>query len=129
MSTLKTPFRYDFVGSFLRPQALKDAKAKYQNNDITKEELQTALNVADGADVSLVQGVQVNGVDVTPDGDKKVNIAIAEGTTNGSVAVNGTDVSVKGLDTMAYQKADDYVTLDSVVLATADDLAGLFPTT
>lgn len=27
MSTLKTPFRYDFVGSFLRPQALKDAKA------------------------------------------------------------------------------------------------------
>ena len=38
MSTLKTPFRYDFVGSFLRPQALKDAKAKYQNNDITKEE-------------------------------------------------------------------------------------------
>ena len=98
-------------------------------NDITKEELQTALNVADGADVSLVQGVQVNGVDVTPDGDKKVNIAIAEGTTNGSVAVNGTDVSVKGLDTMAYQKAEDYVTLDSVVLATADDLAGLFPTT
>ena len=98
-------------------------------NDITKDELQTALNVADGADVSLVQGVQVNGVDVTPDGDKKVNIAIAEGTTNGSVAVNGTDVSVKGLDTMAYQKAEDYVTLDSVVLATADDLAGLFPTT
>ena len=98
-------------------------------NDITKEELQTALNVADGADVSLVQGVQVNGVDVTPDGDKKVNIAIAEGTSNGSVAVNGTDVSVKGLDTMAYQKAEDYVTLDSVVLATADDLAGLFPTT
>ncbi len=28
MSTLKTPFKYDFVGSFLRPQALKDAKAK-----------------------------------------------------------------------------------------------------
>ena len=26
MSTLKTPFRYDFVGSFLRPQKLKDAK-------------------------------------------------------------------------------------------------------
>ena len=98
-------------------------------NDITKEELQTALNVADGADVSLVQGVQVNGVDVTPDGDKKVNIAIAEGTTNGSVAVNGIDVSVKGLDTMAYQKAEDYVTLDSVVLATDEDLAGLFPTT
>ena len=30
MSKLQTPFRYDFVGSFLRPQALKDAKAAYQ---------------------------------------------------------------------------------------------------
>ena len=26
MSTLKTPFRYDFVGSFLRPEKLKAAK-------------------------------------------------------------------------------------------------------
>ena len=31
MSNLQTPFRYDFVGSFLRPQALKDAKVAYQN--------------------------------------------------------------------------------------------------
>lgn len=44
MSTLKTPFRYDFVGSFLRPQALKDAKAKYQNNDITKDAYDKIVN-------------------------------------------------------------------------------------
>ncbi len=44
MSTLKTPFRYDFVGSFLRPQALKDAKAKYQNNNITKDEYDKIVN-------------------------------------------------------------------------------------
>ena len=44
MSTLKTPFRYDYVGSFLRPQLLKDAKAKYQNNDITKEEYDKTVN-------------------------------------------------------------------------------------
>lgn len=44
MSTLKTPFRYDFVGSFLRPQTLKDAKVKYQNNDITKEEYNEIVN-------------------------------------------------------------------------------------
>ena len=30
MSKLQTPFRYDFVGSFLRPQVLKDAKAAYR---------------------------------------------------------------------------------------------------
>ena len=38
MSTLKTPFRYDFVGSFLRPQALKDAKEAYQAGKISEEE-------------------------------------------------------------------------------------------
>ncbi len=37
MSTLQTPYRYDFVGSFLRPQALKDAKALYQQGKLTKE--------------------------------------------------------------------------------------------
>ncbi len=29
---LKTPFRYDYVGSFLRPQALKDAKLILEKN-------------------------------------------------------------------------------------------------
>lgn len=44
MSTLKTPFRYDFVGSFLRPQALKDAKAEYLNGEITQEEYDSVVN-------------------------------------------------------------------------------------
>ena len=44
MSTLKTPFRYDFVGSFLRPQALKDAKAAYQDGQITKEAFDKVVN-------------------------------------------------------------------------------------
>lgn len=39
MKNLQTPFRYDFVGSFLRPQALKDAKAAYQSGKISKEQL------------------------------------------------------------------------------------------
>ncbi len=44
MSTLKTPFRYDYVGSFLRPQALKDAKAEYLNGEITQEEYDSVVN-------------------------------------------------------------------------------------
>ena len=44
MSTLKTPFRYDFVGSFLRPQTLKDAKVRFNNNKITKEEYDSIVN-------------------------------------------------------------------------------------
>ena len=45
MSTLKTPFRYDFVGSFLRPQALKEAKAAYQEGKISKEEFDKQMNI------------------------------------------------------------------------------------
>lgn len=44
MSKLTTPFRYDFVGSFLRPQALKDAKAAYQDGKISKDELDKVVN-------------------------------------------------------------------------------------
>lgn len=38
MSKLQTPFKYDFVGSFLRPQALKDAKKAYQDGKISKND-------------------------------------------------------------------------------------------
>ncbi len=44
MSTLKTPFKYDFVGSFLRPQALKDAKADYAAGKIEKAEYDEIVN-------------------------------------------------------------------------------------
>ena len=44
MSNLKTPFRYDYVGSFLRPQALKDAKVAYQAGKISQEELDKVIN-------------------------------------------------------------------------------------
>ncbi|WP_028243416.1 5-methyltetrahydropteroyltriglutamate--homocysteine S-methyltransferase [Pseudobutyrivibrio ruminis] len=38
MSLVNIPGKYDFVGSFLRPQALKDAKALYQNGKLSEEE-------------------------------------------------------------------------------------------
>lgn len=44
MSTIQTPFRYDFVGSFLRPQALKDAKALYQEGNLSKADLDRIVN-------------------------------------------------------------------------------------
>lgn len=37
MTKLQTPFRYDFVGSFLRPQALKAAKAEYLAGKISED--------------------------------------------------------------------------------------------
>ena len=44
MSTLKTPFKYDFVGSFLRPQVLKGAKANYAAGKIEKAEYDEIVN-------------------------------------------------------------------------------------
>ena len=44
MSKLQTPFRYDYVGSFLRPQALKDAKAAFAEGKISEEELDNIIN-------------------------------------------------------------------------------------
>lgn len=44
MSKLQTPFRYDYVGSFLRPQALKDAKAALRAGTIDQAAFDTIVN-------------------------------------------------------------------------------------
>ena len=37
--SLHTPFRYDFVGSFLRPEELKTARKQYEEGHISRDEL------------------------------------------------------------------------------------------
>lgn len=44
MSFVAIPGKYDFVGSFLRPQALKDAKALYQNGKLSEEEFNKVVD-------------------------------------------------------------------------------------
>ena len=44
MSNVKTPYRYDFVGSFLRPQALKDAKADFLAGKISEDEFNKVVD-------------------------------------------------------------------------------------
>ena len=46
MSKCQTPYRYDFVGSFLRPQEVKQAKADYSEGKITKEECDAIVDKA-----------------------------------------------------------------------------------
>ena len=38
MTKLNTPFRYDYVGSFLRPAELKQARTDFENGKITADE-------------------------------------------------------------------------------------------
>ena len=40
----KAPFRFDHVGSFLRPERLKEARAKFNDGEITAEELERVEN-------------------------------------------------------------------------------------
>ena len=44
MSQLQTPFRYDYVGSFLRPDYLKKARADFEAGTITAKELTHTMN-------------------------------------------------------------------------------------
>ena len=45
MNKLKTPFRYDYVGSFLRPEKLKKARADFQAGNIGEKELKEVEDV------------------------------------------------------------------------------------
>ncbi len=46
MSKYQTPCRYDFVGSFLRPQEVKQAKADYQEGKISEAEKDAIIDKA-----------------------------------------------------------------------------------
>ena len=66
MSKNYTPFRFDTVGSFLRPDYLKAARADFENGKITKEELK---NVEDRAITELVQKQKNAGLKCITDGE------------------------------------------------------------
>ena len=46
MGNLHAPFRYDYVGSFLRPQKLKEARASFAAGTISRDELTAVENSA-----------------------------------------------------------------------------------
>ena len=64
--------------------------------------------IESGAEVNVLEGVQVNGVDLTVDANKKVNVTVTSGTNNGTIAVNGSDVAVTGLKSAAFQEASAF---------------------
>lgn len=69
-----------------------------------------AINKVSETANSAVKGVQVNGADLTLDANGKANVTVAEGSTNGTVAVNGSDVAVHGLGSAAYTDSTAYAT-------------------
>ena len=60
------PFRYDFVGSFLRPQALKDAKEALDNGQLSQEDYD---RIVDEEVVKVVKKQKELGYHVITDGE------------------------------------------------------------
>ncbi len=63
---IHAPFRADIVGSFLRPQELKEARAKFANGDITADELRT---IEDRLITELIKKQKAHGLKVITDGE------------------------------------------------------------
>lgn len=66
MSNLKTPFRFDYVGSFLRPARLKQARADFEAGKINADELKA---VEDNAITELIKKQKDAGYNVITDGE------------------------------------------------------------
>ena len=66
MSNLQTPFRYDYVGSFLRPEKLKKARREFDEGNISYGTLKA---VEDEAITELIRKVKDLGYHVITDGE------------------------------------------------------------
>ena len=66
MANITTPFRYDYVGSFLRPEKLKKARADFEAGKITREQLK---EVEDACILELVAKIKELGYHVITDGE------------------------------------------------------------
>ena len=66
MNNLQAPFRYDYVGSFLRPAELKKARADYEAGRVTAEDLKA---VEDRCITELVAKIKAAGYHVITDGE------------------------------------------------------------
>ena len=64
--TVQTPYRYDVVGSFLRPEKLKQARKDYGSKKISREEL---TQIEDECITDLVQKEKAAGLHVITDGE------------------------------------------------------------
>lgn len=72
-------------------------------NDFTDELKKKLEDIESNADVNIIEGVQVDGVDLVPNGNKKVNIDLSDKV----VKVAGKGLSTNDFDNIAKQKVTD----------------------
>lgn len=104
--------------------------SKHTTLDQLKMLAQRTKGEIDKVDSKALAGVKVNGAALSIV-EKMVDILIATGTANGTLAVNGRDVTVKGLAALAYKAQVSEADLDTALRAvlsgkaSATDLATL----
>lgn len=100
---------------------LKSLAQKVANECATKTELSALNTKVDnlekaGGEPNVLEGIKVNGTALAI-ADKMVDLLIATGSTNGTLAVNGIDVTLKGLAALAYKAEVSESDLDAALKA------------
>lgn len=87
-----------------KPTTLEQLKLLAQRTQAELAERDARINdiITAGGEPNILNGVKVNGTALTI-ANKMVDILIASGSANGTLAVNNVDVAVKGLAALAYK--------------------------
>ena len=104
---------------------VKDSEYSTYKGKITTLEGRVDSLVTTGGEPNVIETVKVNDNALTVT-NKAVNITATTGSTNGSIAINGSDISVYGLGTAAYANTNsfDVSGAAATVLGASNDVAG-----
>lgn len=111
------------ANSLLTLGGLKTYAQKVKQEADTLASRVTALEGA-GAQANVLESVKVNGVALAI-AQKAVDILIATGGANGTLAVNGADIAVKGLAALAYKAQVSEADLDTALKAVVTNVGTL----
>lgn len=90
-----------------------------QNGLMSSDDFSKLSGIDTGAQANVLESVKVNGIALSI-ASKIVDILIATGSTNGTIAVQGVDVPIKGLAALAYKANVTADELDAALKAVID---------
>ena len=113
---------YD-VNKLVKLQGLKDLATQVKSELAA---LSTRIDdiVSTGGEPNVITSVKVNGTALAI-AEKAVDILVATGKANGTLAVNGVDVAIKGLAALAYKAQVSQADLDAALQAVLGNITTL----
>lgn len=107
-----------------KPTTLEQLKllAQRTQSELAKRDARIDDIVTAGGEPNVLTGIKVNGTALVI-AEKMVDILIASGSANGTIAVNGVDVAVKGLAALAYKAEISEAELAAALKATINSKA------